>query len=266
MVLQYSSISKDEKTIRSHTGLTKAEFEALAFMFGQEWGHYIRHYTWEGKLRQRQSRERKNSVLVTVEDKLLFLLYYFKLNPLQEVLATAFGMNQPQASKWLELLRSRLLEALDREKVLPERKAERLYRALSTETRVIIDATERSVGRSVDDETQKEYYSGKKSHTIKNVLIAGADKKILYLSQTYEGSVHDKKIADEAEIEFGKTTEPLLDSGFQGFAPEKANIEMPVKKPKAHRWAEAGKQKESLPESSCRTCYWTAKSVADCKR
>ncbi|MFC0610500.1 transposase family protein, partial [Rufibacter quisquiliarum] len=160
--LRYSSISKDEKTIRSHTGLTKAEFEALALVFGQEWEHYIRHYTWEGKLRQRQSRERRNSVLVTVEDKLLFLLYYFKLNPLQEVLATAFGMNQPQASKWLELLRSRLLGALDKEKVLPERKAERLYRVLSSETRVIIDATERSVGRSIDGETQKEYYSGKK--------------------------------------------------------------------------------------------------------
>ncbi len=167
MILQYSSISEDEKSIRSHTGLTKEEFEALAVVFGQEWEHYMRYYTWEGKARVRQSGERKNSVLASVEDKLLFLLYYLKLNPLQEVLATAFGLNQPQASQWLELLRARLLAALEKEKVLPERKAGRLHRLLETETRVIIDATERSVGRSIDDETQKEYYSGKK----KTILI-----------------------------------------------------------------------------------------------
>jgi Helix-turn-helix of DDE superfamily endonuclease len=162
MFLRYSAISNDEKSIRSHTGLTKDEFEALAVVFGREWDHYLQHYTWEGKARQRQSYGRKNSVLATIEDKLLFLLYFLKLNPLQEVLATAFGLNQPQASKWLEILRARLLAALEKEKVLPERKAERLHRLLETETRLMIDATERIVGRSIDDETQKEYYSGKK--------------------------------------------------------------------------------------------------------
>ena len=148
--------------VRSHTGLKKHEFEALAEKFNQEWTHYMRHFTWEGKERQRQSKERKNSVLTTSSDKLLFLLYFLKLNPLQEVLATAFNLDQPQASRWLEVLRARLLATLKKEKVLPERKAERLYRLLETETKLIIDATERMVGRSIDDETQKEYYSGKK--------------------------------------------------------------------------------------------------------
>ena len=115
------------------------------------------------------------------------------------------GRGFPQASQWLELLRARLLATLAKEKVLPERKDERLYRVLETETKLLIDGTERSVGSSVDNETQKEYYSGKKSHTIKNILLAGKHKKILYLSHTYEGSVHDKKIADEAEIEFEQT-------------------------------------------------------------
>lgn len=72
----------------------------------------------------------------------------------------------------------------------------------------------------------------KKSHTIKNVLLAGKHKQILYLSQTYEGSVHDKKIADEAEIEFEQTVTLLQDSGFQGFKPKNATIVMPAKKPK----------------------------------
>lgn len=64
------------------------------------------------------------------------------------------------------------------------------------------------------------------------MLLAGAGKRILYLSQTYEGSVHDKKIADEAEIEFQKTIELLQDSGFQGFEPGNAIVVMPEKKPR----------------------------------
>ena len=163
MVLRYSDISSSDKLVRSHTGLKRAEFMALAEKFGQEWEAYMRCFTWEGKPRQRQTKERKNSVLAAIEDKLFFLLYYMKLNPLQEVLATAFGMDQPQASRWLELLRARLIVTLDKEKVLPERKAERLYRLVKDEDQLMIDATERSVGRSIDEETQKEYYSGKKS-------------------------------------------------------------------------------------------------------
>ena len=97
MILRFSDISTSEKTIRSHTGLSKVEFEALAEKFGYEWQAYIRCFTLEGKPRKRQSKGRKNSVLPTNEDKLLFLLYAYKLNPLQEVLATAFGLDQPQA-------------------------------------------------------------------------------------------------------------------------------------------------------------------------
>src|SRR5712691_10658613 len=41
-------------------------------------------------------------------------------------------------------------------------------------------------------------YSGKKTHTIKNLVIGGLHtRKVNYLSQTYEGKRHDKKIADE---------------------------------------------------------------------
>jgi DNA-binding transcriptional ArsR family regulator len=162
MGLKYEDISGEEKLVRSHTGIKRLEFEALAEKFGLEWGQYMQHYTWEGKTRFRQGKRRKNSVLGAIEDKLLFVLYYLKLNPLQDALATTFGLDQPQASRWLEMLRARLLATLAKEKVLPERKAERLYRVLDTETKLIIDATERSVGRSIDDETQKEYYSGKK--------------------------------------------------------------------------------------------------------
>src|SRR5688572_1738452 len=96
---------------------------------------------------------------------------------------------------------------------------------------------------------KKSIIQVKKSHTIKNVLLAGGNKKILYLSQTYEGSVHDKKIADEAEIEFEKTIELLQDSGFQGFNPDKATIIMPVKKPKGKELTDEQKQENKTKAS-----------------
>ena len=89
----------------------------------------------------------------------------------------------------------------------------------------------------------------KKSHTIKNILLAGKHKKILYLSETYEGSVHDKKIADEAEIEFEKTIELLQDSGFQGFNPTNAVVSMPEKKPKGKELTENQKQQNKMKAS-----------------
>jgi hypothetical protein len=88
---------------------------------------------------------------------------FLKTNPLQEVHATSVGMNQPQASKWLKLLSKLLVETLAKVRVLPERKSERIAKAVAGLPHILIDVTEREVERSVDYETQKEYYSGKKS-------------------------------------------------------------------------------------------------------
>jgi hypothetical protein len=70
----------------------------------------------------------------------------------------------------------------------------------------------------------------KKSHSIKNVLLANKSKRILYLSETYAGSVHDKKIADEADITFEQTINLLQDTGFLGFKPKNAIVQQPEKK------------------------------------
>jgi len=56
--------------------------------------------------------------------------------------------------------------------------------------------------------------------------------RILYLSWTYEGSVHDKAICDEEGLNFSKKVSLWLDNGFEGFNPEKAIINRPKKKPR----------------------------------
>ena len=90
----------------------------------------------------------------------------------------------------------------------------------------------------------------KKSHTIKNVLIAAKDKRILFLSHTYAGSVHDKKIADEADIAFEQAITLLQDTGFQGFQPTNATIIQPVKKPRGKELTQ--EQKQENKKKACK--------------
>ena len=161
--LRYTDLRENPKALLAHTGLKPDEFEALAVFFDQVWQRYIGAYTLEGKPRQRQSRGRQNETFSSVEDQLLFVLYYLKTNPLQEVLATAFGLRQPHASVWLKLLLPLLEQALDRANCLPLRESERLARAVAAKRSVLIDGTERPVQRATDYQVQKEHYSGKKT-------------------------------------------------------------------------------------------------------
>jgi hypothetical protein len=73
------------------------------------------------------------------------------------------------------------------------------------------------------------------------------DNKILFLSQTYEGSVHDKIICDEEELCFNKKVLLWLDTGFEGFEPENAVIKRPKKKPrKKELTADDKKQNQAI--------------------
>lgn len=53
-----------------------------------------------------------------------------------------------------------------------------------------------------------------------------------YLSQTYEGKHHDKKIADEENPTYPEDIGVYQDTGFQGYAPDGVKTFQPQKKPK----------------------------------
>jgi hypothetical protein len=72
----------------------------------------------------------------------------------------------------------------------------------------------------------------KKTHSVKNNILSLPDRRILFLSKTYDGSVHDKKICDEQPLNFPKGITLWQDTGFLGHCPEGVNIRMPSKKPK----------------------------------
>lgn len=72
-------------------------------------------------------------------------------------------------------------------------------------------------------------------HTVKNNLITDKHQQILYLSPTVEGSLYDKKLADEIELEFPTEGVLMQDLGYIGYAPDRVRIVMPGKRKKMKR-------------------------------
>jgi len=246
-MLRYQEISKNTTQFLSLTSLNPSEFLVLFKSFEEKWLNRMRYYTYLGKPRLRVYSEKQNAKLSSIEDKLFFILYYLKNNPLQECLGANFGMTQPQANKNIKIYLPILEQALEVQDVLPFQKVTSLKKHLEEQEIKIVyqDGTERAIERSTDYETQKEYYSGKKKcHSVKNNVITDDKGSILFISDTYEGKTHDKKISDELELELPKGTKLCQDTGFQGYKPKGEDIEiiMPTKKPRKQELTEEQKK------------------------
>ena len=84
-----------------------------------------------------------------------------------------------------------------------------------------IAGTERRWQRPKNLKKQALHYSGKhKTHSDKNVVVVNAKpKRVGYLSQTYAGKTHDKKIADQEASGYPRDAIWYKDTGFPGYAP-----------------------------------------------
>jgi hypothetical protein len=67
---------------------------------------------------------------------------------------------------------------------------------------------------------------------VKNVLLIDAALTILFLSATYAGSTHDKRIADATPYPLPAGSRLLPDLGFLAFTLDHVAIIMPTKKPR----------------------------------
>ena len=70
-----------------------------------------------------------------------------------------------------------------------------------TDGRALVDATEQRVSRPSDNETRKQYSSGKnKTFTLKTQLVTDGDHHIVAISTAVPGVMHDKKLGDYYNI------------------------------------------------------------------
>jgi Helix-turn-helix of DDE superfamily endonuclease len=128
----YEEVTQRAGSLRSLTGLTETEFQALLPYFEQAFEAYMGNCTIDGQPRtSRRYSTYATCPLPTMADKLLFILTYLKQNPIQEVQGQLFGMSQSNANKWIHLLHPVLNQALADQELLPARTADDLAARLA---------------------------------------------------------------------------------------------------------------------------------------
>ena len=268
-MLSYAKVKNKPRVLQSLTGLTTAEFENLMVSFKQAWEEYVEaHYI--NQARQRRYGGGRQPQLNEPQDKLLFILVYFRLYPTQEVQGFLFGIGQPQAHDWVHKLTRGLNQALGYQKQLPEREPSQLEAVLNQcpSLEFMIDGTERRINRPKDKEAQKVYYSGKKrQHTVKNNVISQRRGKVVFLSDTYEGKKHDKAICDLEDYRFPKGSKLWKDSGFQGYEPTGVDTFQPKKKPRQQELTLLEKQRnQEIARERIETnaSHWWHQTLTNC--
>lgn len=234
-MLTYEELKTKPRKFLTFTSLTVEEFAELLPAFERAYEKvYPASQTKTGQTRKRKSGGGRKSSLDRIEQKLLFALVYQKSYPLQSVQGELFGMAQSRANEWIHQLLPILKQALDDVGAMPERDPKK-FKAREQDqpdaVNSIIDGTERRRQRPKKAEKQALYYSGKrKIHSDKNVIIATAKRKrVSYLSQTYPGKTHDKKVADTEKISYPKHIALHKDTGFQGYDPKVQKLYQPKK-------------------------------------
>lgn len=223
--------STDSK-FRALTTLEQIEYDKLYEVFDILIIEKLRTVTLKGQYRLfKTEKEPINCSLYGSKAKLDFILMYLKENPNQAYHGQLFNISQSKVSEWVSYLLPVLEQALKKMGLMPQSGYQ--FKSTAKDSQyLLVDVTERQVPRDVDIQNQQDDYSGKKKlHTMKNLAVCDEKGSILFISDSYEGSTHDKSIWDQIDFEFGEQN-VLADLGFLGAEKEQPNVILPYKKPK----------------------------------
>ena len=253
----FTKLSKRPRLFQRMTGLTLKEFNYLLDKFHSSWQIFVQD-EFLSKERKRAFGGGRHSRLLSLEDKLLFILIYTRIYPLMIVQGVFFGFEDSRACQWTQ----RLLPVLDRacgfSHVRPRRENGRSLEEILKEFPelkefgITLDGVERSKRRPKNPDKLKSEYSGKKKrHTKKNVIIASPKNRfILFLSRTRDGTVYDKRLIDEENLNCnGPTIQVCTDSGFQGLSIGKLKTLRPKKNTKYHKLSDSDKEQNKAISS-----------------
>lgn len=228
-----------DRVMKSLTGMTIQEFNGLLPAFEKALEEFEADKNKEKVRLRAEGGGRKHSLKIA-QQKLFFILFYMKVYPTFDVAGFVFGVHRSQPHLWYKPLMAVLEKALKIKLVLPKRKirsVEEFFQAFPEAKDLFIDGTERKTQRPKKPKKQKNQYSGKKkAHTRKNTIMCNEKKRIMVVSPTKDGHLHDKKQLEKEETinHIPKKVNIWVDTGFLGI--EKLvngnKIFMPKKKPK----------------------------------
>jgi len=128
-MLRYDQLKRSRWKFLAVTGLTPKEFQELAPAFERAYERaYPAYKTLAGKPRRRRAGGGRKGSLDSLEQKLLFVLVYQKMYPVQAALGEVFDLSQARVNDWIHRLLPVLQDALDDWGVLPKRDPRRVTR------------------------------------------------------------------------------------------------------------------------------------------
>lgn len=246
---------KKETQFLSLTSLYPSEFEELLTYFSTRWYKYHKHFDFHGKRRSKpltiKQSNRATKTLSSMEDKLYFILYFFKNNHLQQSLAAQFDMNQGQVSRWIKILMPLLEQCIVDLHLQAAQTMDELVRLFRNRQKINnaarheaaqslhVDASEREQGRNIDQAAQKHDYSGKKgTHTLKNTVLCDEFQFIHFTGFTHRGAISDKAMVEDELPDFealrGFSLFFSKDKGYQAYDPKGVFLLSPFKASRNH--------------------------------
>ena len=251
MLINPKKLLRRERQLKAVIGMGGKEFKILHKQFDE-----IYNKIQQKKLRKRAIGGGRQGVIKDTKSKLLFILMYVKVYPTYDLAGALFGVVASRPHEWVNEYLTILEEALGRHCVLPARKissAEEFRRLYPGVQEVILDGAERPIQRPKNNKNQKKAYSGKKKrHTRKNIYLVNKEKKILYLSPTKAGKIHDFNQFKKTAVIDGipEDVDILGDKGFIGINDLSSHKTfVPKKKPKNGFLAPEEKDENSLISS-----------------
>jgi len=221
--------------------MSREKFNSLVPYFSSAYRE-IQEEQCQNKEIKRLPASDKKGVFASHEERLFFVLFYLKTYPTFDVLGFHFGLSAGHAHDYIKFFTRVLNRALDDMKMLPEQEVKSPQHMALQDFKygdIIIDGVESRCVRPQNEEEQKAGYSGKKKcHTVKSLVISNQQRKLLFVSPLFEGSVHDyammTSLFDPALPWFDNLT-VRLDLGFLGAEKDygaSSNILLPHKKPR----------------------------------
>jgi hypothetical protein len=228
MSLRYTKIRKNPKTFQRLFGVSVAKFDAILQKVEP---------LWQQKVISGYKRPGRDSKL-DISDMVLMLLLYYRSYVTQVFVGYMFGIDDSRVCRIIRRL----------EPILASVMAIQKCQKLSKEEveNLIIDATEQPIDRP--QRRQKPYYSGKKKrHTLKTEIRVNLKGRIVHVSKSHHGSVHDFTVF-KGEKRPPKESRLFVDSGYQGIADIHQNADFPYK------------SRKNKPLDRCEKAYNTALS------
>jgi hypothetical protein len=224
--MNYEYINKHKELFPAAVGITCKQFKKLLHKFSPAL-RLAEHKKAYEKKRVRDIGGGRKSNLSSDAQKLFFILFYYKAYPTFRLAQILFTLDKRNCWYWKGVLEPVLMLAVGYELKLPEVKVKSLSGLLTvcpSLKEFIVDAVERKIQRPKDDKVQALYYSGKKKcHSVKNqILVSPKSRRILSVSQTFFGTIHDKKVLEEDGIIYRAppSAKGLGDLGYQGVKEE----------------------------------------------